>query len=194
MDKMDIFNGNNIALLNKETILEIFDLLDKKLKENSLHLDINLYGGTVMNLLYDNRPATRDIDCLFSTTDYKLLDNILKDIGFIFNLDKNWFNDDIKEPLKYLIKQDMSKAFNYENLTINIPSSEQLLAMKILSARPEPAKDFIDAALLCSDLEVKTKNELLNIVLKFLPKSILGERQIQFIKYLGQDLGYNWEE
>lgn len=52
------------------------------------------------------------------------------------------------------------------------PKAEQLLAMKVLAARSEPAKDFIDV---------------------YIPMSILGERQMNFIKYLGEDLGYDWK-
>ena len=65
--------------------------------------------------------------------------------------------------------------------------------MKILAARPEPAKDFIDAFILCRDLNISRKEELLGVVEKYLPLSLIGERQIRFIKYLGKDLGYDWE-
>ncbi len=65
--------------------------------------------------------------------------------------------------------------------------------MKVLAARPEPAKDFIDAFILCRDLNIRTKEELLSVVEKYLPLSLIGERQIRFIKYLGEDLGYDWE-
>ena len=65
--------------------------------------------------------------------------------------------------------------------------------MKILEARPEPAKDFMDAYILCKDLNVTTKNELIDIVSAYVPLRLLGERQITFIKYLGKDLGYDWE-
>ena len=73
------------------------------------------------------------------------------------------------------------------------PKAQQLLAMKILAARPEPAKDFIDAYILCKDLNVTTKNELIDIVSAYVPLRLLGERQMTFIKYLGKDLGYDWE-
>ncbi len=31
-----------------------------------------------MTMVYDNRPATKDIDCIFSETNYKLLESILE--------------------------------------------------------------------------------------------------------------------
>ena len=71
--------------------------------------------------------------------------------------------------------------------------AEQLLAMKVLAARPEPAKDFVDAYILCKELKITTKEELMETPLKYIPIKSLGERQINFIKYLGEDLGYDWE-
>ena len=81
----------------------------------------------------------------------------------------------------------------YSNLKILKPKAEQLLAMKILAARPEPAKDFVDAYILCKDLKISNKDELLDIFAEYLPLTLLGERQMNFIKYLGEDLGYDWE-
>lgn len=65
--------------------------------------------------------------------------------------------------------------------------------MKILAARPEPAKDFVDAYILCKDLNITSKDGLLNIISTYIPLTILGERQINFIKYLGEDSGYDWK-
>jgi len=42
----------------------------------------SLTGGSIMTTVYDNRPATKDIDCVFSETNFKLLDNIVYLIKF----------------------------------------------------------------------------------------------------------------
>ena len=114
-------------------------------------------------------------------------------VKFTFDLPENWINEEIKEPLKSIIKEDKETYRIYSNLKILRPKAEQLLAMKILAARPEPAKDFIDAFILCRDLNITTREELLNVVEKYLPLTLIGERQIRFIKYLGEDLGYDWK-
>jgi len=186
-------NSNNMGLMDRDKLLKIFDYLNERLKENQLHLDITVYGGSIMTMVYDNRPATRDIDCVFSEINSKLLDNILELTRFTFNLPDNWINEDIKEPLKSLLKEDKETYKVYSNLKILKPKAEQLLAMKVLAARPEPAKDFIDAYILCKDLNITTKEELLATISDYIPLNLLGERQINFIKYLGEDLGYDWE-
>lgn len=188
---MDNFKANN--LMDKKKLLEIFDYLNERLKENQLQLEITIYGGAVITMVYDNRPATRDIDCVFSETNFKLLENILNTTKFAFNLPDGWINEEIKEPLKSIIKEDKETYKIYSNLKILKPKAEQLLAMKVLAARPEPAKDFIDAYILCKDLNITTKEQLMDIVSQYVPIKLLGERQMNFIKYLGEDLGYDWE-
>ena len=185
--------SKDIGLMDKDKLLEIFNYLNERLKENQLQLEITIYGGSIMTMVYDNRPATKDIDCVFSETNLKLLDNILDLTKFTFNLSDGWINEEIKEPLKFILKEDKETYKVYSNLKILKPTAEQLLAMKILAARPEPAKDFVDAYILCKDLNVTTKTELLNIFSEYLPLTLIGERQINFIRYLGEDLGYDWE-
>ncbi len=185
--------SNDIGLMDKDSLLEIFSYLNERLKENQLQLEITIYGGSIMTMVYDNRPATKDIDCVFSETNLKILDNILKLIKFTYNLSDNWINEEIKEPLKALLKEDIETYKVYSNLKILKPKAEQLLAMKVLAARPEPAKDFVDAYILCKDLKITTKAELLDIVSDYISLTLLGERQISFIKYLGEELGYDWK-
>ncbi|MFU7515529.1 hypothetical protein [Clostridium sp. HCS.1] len=191
MDSLNLFS--NISLLNKEKLNDIFEYLNSRLRDNQLQLEITIYGGTVMTMVYDNRPATRDIDCVFSEINISILNNILDDTKFVFNLSDNWINEEIKEPLKYIIKEEKEIFKQYSNLQILKPNAKQLLAMKVLAARPEPAKDFVDCYILCKDLNIKTKEELINIVSQYIPLSLIGERQRTFIMYLGEDLGYDWK-
>ena len=184
---------NNSIELDKKTILELFKYLNERLKENQLYLEITVYGGSIMTLLYDNRPATKDIDCIFNNNNEKLFKNILNQTQFVFNLSNDWLNEDIKEPLTALIKEDKETYKNYSNLKILKPKKEQLLAMKVLASRAEPEKDFIDAALLCKDLNITTKKDLIDTISDYIPRELLGERQLKFIKYLGEDLNYDWE-
>ena len=179
--------------MDKEKLLQIFSYVNERLKENQLHLEITVYGGSIMTMVYDNRPATKNIDCVFSETNFKLLDNILDLTRFAFNLSDGWINEEIKEPLKAILKEDKETYRVYSNLKILKPKAEQLLAMKILAARPEPAKDFVDAYILCKDLNIRTKDKLMSTISTYIPLKVIGERQINFIKYLGEDLGYDWK-
>lgn len=184
---------NNIQLLDRKKVLEIFSYLNERLKENQLQLEITIYGGTVMTMIYDNRPATKDIDCVFSETNSKMLEHILDLTKHTFNLSENWINQEIKEPLKHIIREDKELFKVYSNLKILKPKAEQMLAMKILAARREPSKDFVDAYLLCKELNIGSRKELMDIISIYVPINLMGERQKNFIIYLGKDLGYDWE-
>lgn len=184
---------DNIEMMDKKKLLDIFEYLNERLLENQLQLEITVYGGSIMTMVYDNRPATRDIDCVFSDVNQKLFNYILELTKYAFSLSEGWINEEIKEPLKSILKEDKETYKVYSNLKILKPSAKQLLAMKILAARPEPAKDFIDAYLLCKDLSIKTKEELLHLCEEYIPLTLIGERQQNFIRYLGEDLGYDWK-
>ncbi len=185
--------NNKVVLMDRKKLLEIFQYLNERLKENKVQLEITIYGGSVMTMVYDNRPATRDIDCILNGLNDKILNRILEMTRFAFNLTGNWINEDIKEPLKYLLKEDKETYRVYSNLKILKPKAEQMLAMKILASRVEPSKDFVDAFMLCKELNIRTKENLLETISNYIPKSLLGERQQSFIKYLAKDLGYDWE-
>jgi hypothetical protein len=180
-------------LMDREELLDIFDYMNKQLAENQLVLELTVYGGAIMTLVYDNRPATKDIDCVFSSSNEDLLNNIFELTKFTFNLPAKWINEDIREPLKSLLIEDKETFKLYSNLRILKPIPEQLLAMKVLAARAEPSKDFIDAYILCKDLNIQTKEELFNVCSKYVPLNLIGERQMKFIQYLGKDLGYDWK-
>ena len=68
----------------------------------------------------------------------------------------NWITEEIKDPLRHIIKENIETYKIYSNLKILKPRPEQLLTMKILAARPEPAKKFMAAYILCKNLNIKS--------------------------------------
>ncbi len=179
-------------MLNKKELYAIFEYLNERLKENQLHLELVIYGGSAMSLLYDKRPATRDIDAVFDSRNEKLLLNIFHDIEEIFGLNSDWLNQDVRDPLSHIKSEDLVLFSSWEYLTVILPKERQLLAMKVLAARAEPSLDFIDSKLLCDTLGISKKSEVIEIFVEFFPRELLRERQLRFIRYLGEDLGYEW--
>lgn len=178
--------------VSKELFLEILECLDQKLEENRLELTLNLYGGTVMMACFDARPATKDVDALFETS--PIIDNILADIAETYDLHKGWINQDIKEPLKNLKRENLKEIYRFKNLKVLAPSAEQMLAMKILSARPEPYRDFTDAEYLVKYLKIEKLEQIVEIFSKYIGKRYLGDRQKMFLNYVGKDLKMSWKE
>lgn len=182
----------SLEKVSKELFLEILETLDKKLEENRLELTLNIYGGTVMMACFDARPATKDVDALFETS--PIIDNILVDIAETYALHEGWINQDIKEPLKNVKKENLKEIYKFKNLKVLAPSAEQMLAMKILSARPEPYRDFSDAEYLIKYLKIETLEQVMNIFDKYVGRRFLGNRQKMFINYVGKDLKMLWKE
>lgn len=182
----------NNQKITKEKFLEIMECLNEKLCENKMELSLNIYGGTVMMVCFDVRPATKDIDALFNISPQ--LSNILQDIAEIYDLDNDWINQDIKEPLKYLKTENLIELYKFNNLKIFAPSAEQMLAMKLLSSRPEPYKDFEDAEYLIEYLKIDDLENIIKIFEKYIGRKYLGDRQKMFLNYIGRDLNKNWKE
>lgn len=178
--------------ITKELFLEIMEVLDDKLKENKLKLTLNIYGGTVMMACFDVRPATKDIDALFKTS--SLIDTILVEIAEVYGLDEDWINQDIREPLSHLKEEQLKEVYQFENLKVFAPTAEQMLAMKVLSARPEPYQDFADAEYLIEYLAIETLKEVLDLFDKYVGRRYLGNRQKVILNYVGKDLDKNWQE
>ncbi len=179
-------------IITKEKFLEIMECLNEKLGENKMELSLNIYGGTVMMICFDVRPATKDIDALFNTSPH--LNNILQEIAEVYDLDSNWINQDIKEPLKYLKMEDLKELYKFNNLKIYVPSAEQMLALKLLSARPEPYKDFEDAEYLIKYLKIEDLDSVIKIFEKYVGRKYLGDRQKMFLNYIGKDMNKKWKE
>ena len=90
--------------------------------------------------------------------------------------------------------EDLNEIYKFKNLKVLAPSAEQMLAMKILSARPEPYRDFMDAEYLVRYLKLVTLEQVMDIFDKYIGRKYLGDRQKMFLNYLGKDLKMSWQE
>lgn len=183
---------HSLEKITKGLFLNIMEILDEKLGENRLQLTLNIYGGTVMMACFDVRPATKDVDAIFETSSQ--IDTILLSIAEMYGLNKDWINQDIKEPLKFVKEQNLKEIYKFSNLKVLAPSAEQMLAMKILSARPEPYRDFIDAEFLINYLGIDTLEQVVTVFDKYVGRKYLGDRQKVFLNYVGKDLNKPWKK
>ncbi|WP_209300606.1 hypothetical protein [Lentibacillus salicampi] len=84
---------------------------------------------------------------------------------------------------------------NYtHHLKVFAPSAEQMLAMKILSSRAEPFRDFADSEFLIDFLGLETLEQVLDVFDKYIGRKFLRDRQKMFLNYVGKDLGKPWKE
>lgn len=178
--------------INKEVLMKIYEDMNEQLKLKDASAELRVYGGAYMTTIADNRPMTSDVDCIHETNNENAFIEVVNNIREEYALSDDWINDEIKEPLRALTKEKLITFMELSNLKIIYPADEQVLAMKILSARPEPASDFFDAYVLCKRLKIDNKKDLIKVTCKYISPKLIGKRQDMFIKYLGEDLGYYW--
>jgi hypothetical protein len=128
-----------------------FKLLNDKLRENNLTLEITCAGGFVLQIL--GIRATMDVDAFFIAS--SKINSIIEEVGNELDIneeDEIWLNNSIAnlnaEP------EDKFKEIykTYSNLNIYIVQPKYLIGMKIKSGRE---KDFKDASLLIKKLDIK---------------------------------------
>ena len=140
-------------------------------------LEVSLYGGAVFALVYDSRPATKDVDALVqpSTLAGKLALQVAKEQA----LPEDWLNDDVKQFLA--AKEEKRKLKDDEfgpGLRVSVPTAAYLLALKLRAARrPLPGYDAdrADIRFLVRRMKIRSVEEAEKIHDRFFPHDVISE-------------------
>jgi hypothetical protein len=137
--------------------------LNDELRSMDVKGEVCLYGGAVMALAYKARPDTDDVDAVFEPVRY-----IRRAAGRIaerHGLPKDWLNYAVK---MFLVPHERLILMDLSHLKVYVPTPDYLLAMKVLSARAE-TMDREDIRVLVNELDLKTADEVLEIVKNYYP-------------------------
>src|ERR1700753_1575743 len=126
--------------------------------------EICLYGGAVMCLVFDARPATKDVDAVFRPA--QQIRQAAERIAQAHDLRGDWLNDAVKG---FVVPHAQRVLFDYSHLKVYVPEPDYLLAMKAIAARVDET-DREDAQLLIKLLKLKTPDEVFAIVEKYYPR------------------------
>lgn len=149
--------------MEKAEIKLYLELLNDELSAINIKGEVCLYGGAVMCLAYNARPATKDVDAIFEPVRH-----IRKAAGRIaeaHGLQKDWLNYAVK---MFLVPHERRILFEMSHLKVYIPPPEYLLAMKVLAARAN-TDDHHDVKLLISELKLQSAEQVLEIVKHYYP-------------------------
>jgi hypothetical protein len=155
--KETLFTPKKIESLLKE--------LETELKEQNIIGEICLYGGAVMCLVYQARPATKDVDAIFEPT--KKIRESIEKIAINHSLRADWLNDALKG---FLVEHSRKIIYDWEYLKVYVPETDYLLAMKCLSSRLDTF-DKEDILFLIKKLNLKTPEEVYKIIEFYYPKN-----------------------
>jgi hypothetical protein len=138
--------------------------LNDELRAMNVKGEVCLYGGAVMCLVFDARPATKDVDAVFEPVRY-----IRKAAGRIaekHGLRKDWLNYAVK---MFLVPHERRVLFDMSHLKVYVPTPDYLLAMKTLSARAN-TDDSSDIERLIDKMSLQSAEQVLEIVKYYYPR------------------------
>lgn len=170
-----MLNAEENRKMDKEQMIAALSLLNEKLRNSDETGELILFGGAVMCLVFGSRGYTRDIDAIFEpkSSIYKYAQEIAQEK----DLQSNWLNDGVKgfihsQPETELIMQ-------MSNLRVLAAKPEYILAMKCFAARLD-TDDLNDAKVLAKHLNLSERNQVLDIVEKYISHTYLSVKTVAF--------------
>lgn len=158
------------ATLAKDEILRLFDLLDAELSACDVRAELYVVGGAVMCLALAARPATRDVDALFTPT--AVVRRAAARVAAKAGVPDSWLNDAVKGWLSP--RGDFDSFIEKPNLSVFVARPEYLLAMKCVAMRlGEEFHDLDDVRYLLRYLNVATPAAALAIVEQYFDPSAI---------------------
>lgn len=150
--------------LTAADIHRLFGLLDAELSATGVQGEAYLVGGAVMCLVFDARPATRDIDALFRPVE--LVRQAAARVAANAGVPVSWLNDAVKGYLSP--RGDFDPYLELTHLRVFVAQPEYLLAMKCAAMRlGEEFHDMDDVRYLLRYLNITSSVEALAVVARY---------------------------
>jgi hypothetical protein len=144
--------------------------------------EICVYGGAVMCLVYQARPATKDVDAVFRPTSQ--IRDAAERVAMIFGLPSDWLNDAVKG---FVVAHPQRATLDFPALKVYAQEPDYLLAMKTLASRVESA-DKVDILFLIELLGLKTADEMFAILEQYYPRQQFKPATQFFVEELFEEL------
>jgi Nucleotidyltransferase of unknown function (DUF6036) len=165
-----------MTLLSKADILRGLHRIDALAKEAQVIIDLAIYGGAAIALVFDTRRTTRDVDAVVRGTPDFLRDAAVK-VADVEGWPQDWLNDGVKGFLSSSEKMQALDAFDASlegGLRIYTPTPEYLFAMKCMAMRPEGiagSHDISDIEALATAIDIRTTVDAFSLIESFYPSS-----------------------
>jgi hypothetical protein len=167
-------------VLRKQQIREYLEALAEELSKSGVKGEVCLYGGAVMCLAYDARPATKDVDAVFVPT--QQIREAARKVADIYQLPEDWLNDAVKG---FVVSHPRRILLDLPSLQVFVPEADYLLAMKTLAARVD-ATDKTDVLFLIGKMGLTTPQEVFRILATYYPNEQIKPATQYFIEELFQ--------
>jgi hypothetical protein len=165
-------------VLQKEQIEKYLRALNDELCSMDVKGEVCLYGGAVMCLAYDARPATKDVDAVFKPT--STIREAARKVATTFDLKDDWINDAVKG---FVVQHEQRVLFDFPCLKVFVPEADYLLAMKAMAARLE-GTDKKDVQILLRLLNLSRAEQVFEIIERYYPRNRIAPKTQFFIEEL----------
>jgi len=164
--------------MEKQEIERYLKALEQELSQEGVVGEVCLYGGAVMCLVYEARPATKDVDAIFKPADQ--IRKAAKRVADTYRLGEDWLNDAVKD---FVVSHPSKILLDLPHLKVYAPEPDYLLAMKAMSARVDTT-DKDDVLALIRIMKLKTAQEVFAIIEKYYPRQRIRPASQFFIEEL----------
>jgi hypothetical protein len=137
-----------MAMLTRDEITHALKRLGELAHSQGYTVELLVVGGSAMVLLYNARPATRDVDVIILSPQARVVRHLAQQVAETQSLPDDWLNDGAKG---YVVGLSEGKtAFSAPGIVVKTPATAQLLAMKLSAWRDDV--DIADARQLLQSL------------------------------------------
>lgn len=173
--------------MNKQEILAALRKLGQYAAEESIRLEVSIYGGCAFLLAYNSREATRDVDAILRPREdgQRLIAKVAREL----ELPEDWMNSCVEQFIspKIEAKRQLADIEDETGLIVHVPTAKYLLAMKSLACRrPIGAYqgDIEDLGFLIRKLEIKSVDEIQDVINEFYPDDLISPRDRELLQSL----------
>lgn len=156
-------------MLSGDEIKRYLNEINERMAQDGVCGEVIICGGAVMSMVFGARDATKDIDALFEpASDIR---RYAAEIADRDDLDERWFNDAAKGFID-TSKMTFEPVLEMSNLTVRRPTDEEMLALKLTSARDQ-SFDLSDALYLMRRIRIRDLDEVFGIMQRYMPPNRL---------------------
>ena len=168
--------------MDKAEIIDSLKLLGEIAAKDNRVIDIAVYGGAAIVLVWNFRVSTRDVDAVVvDAKDGRFLRRAVAKVAEIKGLEPDWMNDAVKGFIHE--RQDLRELplfSEQENCGIRVfaPSAEYMLAMKCIAMRLDDprSQDADDIKNLLAVLNIQDADTALDIVRRYYPEKMIAPK------------------
>lgn len=165
-----------MAHLTKSDIEEGLQRIDGRARRAGVLVEVSVYGGAVLSLVFNARGVTRDVDAVVNG-DPSLLRRFAAEVAEERGWPKDWPNDGVKRYRSSRERMRLYEKFSAttgDGLRVIMPTAEYLFAMTCMAMRPEGIEgshDISDIELLADAARIEDAAQALSLIEQFYPAS-----------------------